>query len=228
MPRKDAEEDDGQGIPYSRGRARPRGARGSSIGCGRMVRSIGSVPRDFGHDGGDVARPVEELGRGRLEVVGHGTGEHGERARGARWPPSRARPRALGRGRVVRRTSAAVGRVAVDFQKSVLPARAKPTMVKSEPARIAVQAHGISPGRAECVEDEELAEEAGERRHPGHGDGGGEEERGEEAVLDGRGTGLRAGRSRGASGRGRRRGTAPRSRRWSGRCNRAPPSSPEA
>jgi hypothetical protein len=34
----------------------------------------------------------------------------------------------------------------VDFQNSVLPARAKPTMVRSEPTRIAVQAQPSPPG----------------------------------------------------------------------------------
>ena len=61
------------------------------------------------------------------------------------------------------------------------PARAKPRIIRKEETRITVQ---ISGGLvAEGVKDQKLADEARQRRHPGHGDGGGKVERRDQAGL---------------------------------------------
>ena len=169
--------------------ARPSQTRKSvsaSHGWGKTAAKHRSGSLPLAQHGGDVARAVEKLRGRRLHVGRDGAREDGKRGeegdeRHGGGDLERPGGRRFG-GRV-----RADGRVAVDFQKRRLPARAKPTIVKSEPTRIAVQAHADFARGAERVEHEKLAEEARQRRHPRHGDGGGEEERGEEAVLDGGG-----------------------------------------
>ena len=129
----------------------------------------------------DVERRREQLARGRVHG-GHGrAGEEREQDRRRRpAPPSRTRPAASPLGP----SGCGLGpRSASHFQNTTLPARAKPIMASRLPTSTTAQSQAQAGLAAQRLQDQQLADEARERRQADRGDGGEEEQPGQEVEL---------------------------------------------